>query len=264
MKFTSLDSICKSVLLRRRYGMHFYLDALLAGRDALRELSLDDLQVVNTKILPIDDFSAVEIPDDYVDYVNVAIPIGQHLQPLVPDNKMTSLPAYDNSMTQVRYDGLNINNDNNGNQSIFYYGSWGLGGWNTSHFNDFGESTGRFFGFGASNWNTFKIIPERNVIQLNEAITNTEFPDGIVVVYISDGRNADAATHIQPYAEATIEAYILWQLKEHRRDIPLIEKETLKREYFRERKVLRARKNPLTIELLRKIVARNTKQSIKS
>lgn len=261
MKYSSLDLISKSILLRKRYGMHFYLDVLLAGRDCIREITLDDLQVVNTKRLPIDQFSAVTIPNDFVDYVSVNVMMGQQVQPLIPNNSINNLVNYDSSFNQIRYDQEDVNNTNN--TPLLYYGVWN-GWWNTTHFNSFGESTGRWFGSAGTTWNTFKIIPERNVIQLNESITSANFPDGIILIYISDGRNADAATHVPPYAESTIEAYILWQLKEHRRDISEGEKDRAKRAYLRERQILRARKNPLTIELLRKIIAKNQRQSIKS
>lgn len=238
--------------------MHFYLDTLLASFFVLNELIYDDLRIINTKLLPVDqNLNTAELPSDFIDVVQVGVKVGQLVRPLVPQDSINNLQNFNASMQPIPY---NQKNPDGSTPFPLYYG--GLLGtyWNTSHYNNYGENTGRYFGFGTgAQADTYKIIPNRNQIQINENLQ----VDNIVFQYVG-GANVDAATQVDPYAVATIEAYILWQLKEHRNDIGLGEKQMAEQYYINQRQILRARKNPLTIELLKRIMSKNTKQSIKS
>lgn len=259
MTLYTLDSICRSAILKKRYSLHWYVDCLLAAVHCLRELSFDDLRTVNTKLIPVDKvLSVAELPADFVDEVQVGVRIGQLVKPLVPQDSINNLQNFNASMQPIPY---NETNPDGSNPFPLYYG--GLLGtwWNTSHYNNYGEPTGRFYGFGTgAQYDTYKIIKQRNQIQINETLS----VDSIVLQYISSGIDADAATQVDPYAVATIEAYIMWQLKEHRSDIGEGEKERAKAAYINQREILRARKNPLTLDVLKRIISKNTKQSIKS
>src|SRR3954467_1509152 len=67
----TLDTICKSVLLRKRFSIHFYLDSLIAARDCLRDLTLHHLQIVNTKRFNVDEFGVVDFDGSVADVVGV-------------------------------------------------------------------------------------------------------------------------------------------------------------------------------------------------
>ena len=57
--------------MRKGYPIHYYVQFLVAAKDALRILTFSDMCVVNTKLLPVNDFNAVDLPNDYQDYAFV-------------------------------------------------------------------------------------------------------------------------------------------------------------------------------------------------
>ena len=127
-------------------------------------------------------------------------------------------------------------------------------------YNDYGENIGRSFGFGAGHQeDTFQIFKERNQIQLDQ----TYSVENIVLQYVSDGQEADAATQIDPYAIKTIQAYIGWQTRENNRNYNMGERQMAQNEYVRERKILRARKADWSVEKIKRIVQKNSQASPK-
>jgi hypothetical protein len=252
---TSLDAIVNNVLMRRGYSKHWYIQFLVFAKDALRELVFDDLKIINTKLLSVNDYNAVDLPSDFLDYTKVGVKSGQFVTPLLPQDSINSLNNFDSDFNITRYDEQSDDSD----EEQLYYGAIQGLRWGVVTVNDFGESIGRQYGGTGQQWDTFKIIRERNQIQLNEALDT----DTIVLEYISDGMNADAASQITPYAISTIEAYILFQMKANNRNYSPSEVELAERKYINERRILRARENPITIEVLKRIVQKNTKSSIK-
>ena len=95
MTDTNLDYIVKNYLLKKGYPLHWYMQCLVYSTDALRELTFDDLRVINTKILPVNQVTnTAPLPSDYQDYVTLGAMVGQRLKPLVPTttlNPLTSL-----------------------------------------------------------------------------------------------------------------------------------------------------------------------------
>lgn len=241
MTFSSLDVICRSVLLKR--SLHWYVDAILAARDCLRELTIDDLRVINVKLLPVDEFNAVTIPSGTLDVIGVEILSGQMTRPLVPSDRINSLNSFDTDFNIQRYDEATASDT-----PTPIYGNINGTFQDTAHSNQYGENIGRFFGNGDGDSDTYKVIPERNQIQLNEALD----VDSVIVKTISDGQDADAATHVHLYAVKTIEEYVKWQIglgdELH---------------YINARLILRARMNDLDTVSLKKIIQKHTRQSIK-
>jgi hypothetical protein len=235
MVVTTLDTIVRSILLRKRYGMSYYLDCLLAGRDSLRELMADDLHVINTTKATVDEFGCVDIPEDAASVIGVGYGNGQMVGVLVEDSRMNSLQNMNDTFHAERYDERT---DPLSPPLIYGYFAniWGsrLGSWGYS--------------------DTYKVISERGQIQLNENLTFTD----VYIMCVGDGRSADAATQVDVEAEACIESYILWQLVEHSRTYGLGEKERMRQQYLDQRKILRARKSDLTIPVLKRISQRNT------
>lgn len=252
MTVTNLDTIVRSLLMKKGYTMHWYVDFLLAASSCLRELHMDDLRAVNTKLLVLNDYSAATIPSDCLDVVRVGIKAGQYVRPLVPNSKINSLYNMDDELSIIPYSG------GSSTDTPLIYGTGGFE-WRTTHYNEYGENTGRYFGAGDTYNDYYKVIPERNEIQVDETLGVEE----IVVEYISDGQDADAASKITPYAQATIEAYINWQHKENNRTYGLGERQMAEMEYIKQRKILRARKSDLTLEGLKRSADKNTKASPK-
>jgi hypothetical protein len=250
----TLDSIIRNYLMRRGYSLHCYIQGLVYGAAGLRELTLDDIQIVNTKLLPIDvNTSEVMLPSDYVNWVEVGCQVGQKVRPLVPDDKINSLPTYTSSYTQTTYTQQLQNVQSN---NILLYNYLLPLFWNTVTWNDYGENIGRLFGWGNSGASdTFKVIKERNVIKVNEDLMLQQ--GTIVLRYISDGQSADASSQIPSEAYDTLNKYIAWQYKENSRSYSEGEKERARQQYLDARDVLRGRMNDLTPEKVLRIFQKN-------
>jgi len=262
MTTASLDYIVKNYLLKRGYPLHWYMQSMVYAADCLRELTFDDLRVINTKILPVDQtINAAELPEDYQDYVTVGVMIGQRIKPLVPTSTLNPLTSLDVNQNYAEQDWQDTTTPPGSNENQLYYGALPYAQWFTVHYNDYGENIGRFFGLGAGyQEDTFQVFKERNQIQLDQKFS----VENIVLQYISDGQSADAASQIDPYAIRTIQAYIDYQMKAHNRTYGVGERQVSENNYVKERKILRARKSDWSIEKIKRIVQKNTMGAPKS
>jgi hypothetical protein len=226
---------------------------LKTSSDCLRELIFDTLQITNTVRLPLNEFFEAEIPEDCADdYIKIGVQAGQYVRPLVEKHTLNSLANFDTDT------GEQINYPNFGGNEVEdwsgFFQWWGI------NINSHGENTGGYYGLGAgSEPDTFKWIPERNVIQCNRNVGVSK----IVLEYISDGTFSNAATKIPVYAQKTIEEYNIWQFKETSRSYGAQDAQLAKRLFDRQHEILRARKNNLTPELMERIINRNRKASLK-
>jgi hypothetical protein len=208
------------------------------------------LQVTNTVRLPVNEFFEAEIPHDAVGIVRVGVQAGQFIRPLVEKSTFNNLANFDtSSMTQINYPSPQEDTD-----------IWGVfinSGLNT---NDNGENVGGYFGLGVGvEPDTYKIIPERGIIQLNSMLAQSV----IVLEYVGDGSFSNSFSKVDPYAQKAIEAYMDWQYKLHSRTYNMGESEQAKKIFDREQEKLRARKNNLTPEKVLRIINRHSKASIK-
>jgi hypothetical protein len=250
MTYTNLDTLVRRSLLESGLPLHWYAEGLFLAASCIRELSFDSLQVINTKKLPVGDYYEVNLPDDFVDDLALTIPVGGLLQPIAKNNAISPLRYTDSTGAFVPYNtatpddtttlfGLNTN----------WFWFWNI--------NDYGEPTGRYFGAGGgAHQNGYKVVRERNQIQLTESFTSGE----VVLQYISDGQSADSATQVDVMAFSCIQAYIAWK----RSDNADLKDSGEARTYYNERRLFRARKNDVTITDLKNIIRKNFHASIKN
>jgi len=255
MVTTSLDYITRNILLKRNYPIHYYLQFLLFCREALSEISMDDLQVINYINLPVNSYNACNLPNDFLDEVNVLLPIGQKLRPLVKDTSITPLNNFDSNFNIITYQAAAAQSP----ASLIYNNVFLSAIFNSTSFNSYGEPVGKFFGIGAASpADTYNIIKSRNQIQLNESLVTSN----VVLEYLGNGTSANAITQITPYAERTIDAYAMWKFKENNRTYSAGEAGQAEQLYIKERLILRARMSDITINGIRRIIQRNSTGSI--
>lgn len=248
MRFTTVDKIVRRNLLAHRLPIHFYIENLVHVTSCLRELSFDSLLLINTVELPVNDYFAVDLPCDLVDWVCCGVKRGQFIQPITQRDSINPLHAYNFQGAITTYSEPDTNN--------FDFPFW-PGFWMFQNVDDLGENTGRFYGYNPGLVpNGFKYLPERNQIQLTESF-NT---DTMVLKYISDGQNADNATQVDYYAQNAIDAYVNWKRSKNAD----IEKSLEGAAYYNQRRILRARKNSLTPWDIRQILFKNYRASIKN
>jgi hypothetical protein len=203
MTLTTLDSITRRGLLEAGLPIHYYFEYMLHGATCLRELSFDTLKIVNTVQLPVNEYGAVDLPEDFVDDVAVCLPGGAVMQPL-PHQDWISPMRFVNPQTS-QYEMATYNTNSAGADSNFFWGSAGwLWYWNV---NDFGEPTGRFFGARGGTQRGYKVVKERRQIQMTPDYSGYS----IVLQYISDGQSINNATQIDTQAIQAIRAWQEWK-----------------------------------------------------
>lgn len=235
MKLYKLDNIVRETLAVRQYPMHWYLNFMVNSIRCVRELNMDVMQNIKSVRLPVNSYNAVQIPSDYVDYVRLGVEKGQFVQPFQPKSSYNRLNNFDDSGNKIPYGEATVyNNSLPYDRELFWY---------SNAFNDKGEFRGRVFNNTPAYRNSFEVFRERNEIQLDSAVS----VDEVVLDYISDGLECGADTCVHPYALSTIQAYIIWQMKEHSRSYNRQESELAKAEYHNQFRVLRGRMNPIDI-----------------
>ncbi len=254
MKQTTIDNIVRGYLFSAQRPIHYYVQALHYALECLQELNYDTLPNIRSTLLTVNAFNEVTLPDDYVDLTFIGEKVGQYIKPLVLSPTYNRLPNLDDQSAQIPY----ARPENIDFSSYFNVGS---GYWFSGFVNDHGEHLGRHFGRGNGlEKDGYKVIEERNVIQLNTSIREG------CIIYIEYLNFDDTKTSslVSKYAEKAIKAYIAWQFKEWGKRTPLSEKERYKRMFSNEHRKLRARLNPMGKEEILRVIRNNFKQSIKT
>ena len=238
MILATLDEITRRGLIEEGLPIHYYLEYLVHGATCLRELSFDTLKIVNTVRLPVNEYNAVDLPDDFVDDVMVALPSGSTLQPLPKQNWINPMRVINPSTSQYSLPTApDYNTNKAGVEDTFFWGSAGwLWYWNV---NDFGEPTGRFFGSTGGTKRGYKVVKERRQIQMSLDFSG----ESIVLQYISDGQSVDSASQIDTQAIQTIRAWQNWKKSPNANNDYSPEAVS----FYNNKKRLRARLSGLTI-----------------
>lgn len=245
MKFVTLDGIVRGYLLKKRYPMHYYIECLVQSAECLSELHFDSLRNIRIQELVIGEYGAATLPCDYMDYTKVGIPNGQFVKPLTQSEGLTRLNNYDDNGDKILFPDQQVNSN------------YGFG--NFVWYNDKMETTGRFYGGLSNDTNVFKILKERNEIEVHNGLNSNT----IVLEYISDGSEVDNATQINPYVKMTIEAYIEWKYIQNSRSHGIGEEQWAMKKFEHERKIARGRLNDITMSDIKNAIRRNTHASIK-
>lgn len=248
----SLDQIVKNILLKRRYPIHYYLDFIIPAKDCLRELSFDlPIETLRYQIITLNSINQGELPNDYHDFARVSVRINQYLHPLVEDNSLDTIPNYDSNFTEQPYSS-GVATDTAATTSL--YTGYAAPYWYMTNWNSFGENLGRQFGGVGTMADTFKIDKRRNIIKVNEYLSVTE----VVLEYIGNGVDADSATHVDPYCQATIEAYCMWQFYLNNRTYSQGEADDMEVKYNNQVSKLIARLSDLTLDKFKRIAQGNS------
>jgi hypothetical protein len=234
-RWYTIDSVVRSLLLKEGKPVHYYLQYLKHGCDALQKLNTHSLRAINTKKLPVTSYKAISLPCDFQDYVRVGFQVGERVRPMIEDSTLDRLYNTDSLGAKIPYtntlpDGTDVDGFLD-NFLIDYISN--------------PYSTSPAFGHDASrdDWR-FKVLKERNEIQLS-----ADFPYSYVILeYITDGLEADNATMVDPEAREAIEKYILWQSKVHNRNASEGEKMAAELRFDKEHRLLRASKANWTRE----------------
>ena len=232
MTFSTLDTITRRYLLEKGLPIHWYLEILTHSSSAVRELSFDTLKIINTVRLPVNSYGAIDLPDDFVDDLTVAVPVGDSINPIPKQDRLNPIRIHDTTSGEFT---PYVTTSTDGSQDFAAFpGIWNWY-WNV---NSYGEPTGRLFGSSGGTAQGYKLVKERRQIQLTDNFQNSN----VVLLYISDGQRTDNATQVETMAQQAIQAWCDWKRSPNAAIKDSYEAAT----FYNERRLLRARLNDLT------------------
>lgn len=253
MVLSTIDIIVRRGLLEKGLPIHYYFEYLIHASSCIRELNFDTLKTINTRRLPVNDYGAVDLPDDFVDDVAVCFDSTGTLVKLPHQESIMPLRVHNATTGEFE---MPVRYSNNGgvDYGSTYFGSAGwMWFWNV---NDYGEPTGRFFGMGSGTAKGYKVIKERRQIQLTGGFEG----GAIILQYISDGQSLDSASQIDTRAIQCIRAWQEWKRGVNAEN-PLSPEATY---YMKQKKLLRSRMSNLTLVDIKNTIRNNYKAVIKN
>lgn len=186
----------------------------------MTELNIFVLPSVEVAYLKQNDDFTVDLPDDYMDYIKVAVEVGDGDQSRIVTltlNNTLPLPNVDKLKicpnSCVDEPTLTLNGTD--------YFVPGFGYYFAQHYRN-GQYVGEMFGLGGG----IGLMQYRIDIKNRQIIFDQLFPGGeIVLEYKSTGIKTDGTTTIPRQAVAALRSYIKWQLAENNDKLALSAKE---------------------------------------
>ena len=234
----------------------------LALRGA-REMQFDIMKRIKSLKLDVDaTLNTVTLPDDFVDFVRIGEVTNEGFFYAYKENKninMAMVYRTDVNGNPIDSDGDGVY-DREDAKTVGTSASGSLGDdtfVNAKYLYDSLE--GRWYGYGgAREAGQFRINYDQNRIEL----TSTTGVEEIFVEYI-----ADAALETNPcihvYGEEALRQYIYMKLIERKANVPMVEKQRARAEYFNEFRRAKARLNSFSKEEALYNIRKNFRQSPK-
>jgi len=236
---TNIDSVVNSALMSLGLPIHWYADALKFGLDCLQELQWHTLPNIKSVRLTVNSDGEVDMPSDYVEHIRIGWQYGAYVIPMVEQGRFNRMQPEDGGLYSQGSDSMIP-----ASYTSYLYGA---------HFNIYGESLGRYFGYSKDSVFQFIEIREREVFRFDPGI-----PVGTTIVldYVYfDSATATALIH--PLMAPVIEAYITWKIREQSRGVVQynrFEKQDSRSEYYRKLRFCRAQLRGVTVEGVLKAV----------
>ena len=193
-------------------------------------LSLLHLNSFKTVTLPITAINTVNLPNDYIDYVRIAICLDGREWSLTKNDKIC-IPEDGECSTEQGNEGYD--------EVVGQSPSYGEG--------------------GGYNIAYYRIDKQRNRIVLQKTYAGAE----IKLSYVSNGINYDSETLLPVVASEALIAFIHWKSVQHDATIPMNTKLEYKSEYLREAAILRNLEYNYTIDEIKDTIYSTYSQTVK-
>lgn len=260
--YTPIASVVHSTLLGLNLPIHYYVQLLNYALDCLHELMMDSsgyMPARKSVKLTVNEFSELQLPDDFIDLIRIGPPAGQWVQRMYQSQMLNRLAnEAGDELILVDYftSGLMDNLDRLLViilQAQVAYSDNLAGGYSDKCFLASLSCRGGHFGVGSlGETHGVQVIPERGIIQLSGAYKAGQ---SIIVDYLG----FDVAgwhTMVSPYATKAIKEYIIWRYKEWSRQYSRFEVDQARRQFYADLRIYRGRINrldkPTILKLLRK------------
>ena len=237
MYLVTIDSIVRSALISQGLSIHYYYQFFHYAHKCFRELLMDTLKTVQVVELTVTPGNSVKVPNDFIDWIKVGYKRGQFVKELGQRDTLARVPNRDANGNEISYPDID--------RSVGKYADVWSGYYLFVNGNDNGEHLGKIYGHGNGTMeNSFKFIPERKEIRLDVSF---QPGDKIILEYVGYGLTPNTTTSVTPYAQDTIENYIIWKYKSSLRTLPAVEKQLAQQEFYNSLRILRGRLNEATI-----------------
>jgi hypothetical protein len=200
MSFITVDNIARSWLLKKRYPMHWYIDAITHVKNFLMDVNMHSLQIVNTQIVSLNpDTKAGPLPCGYITWIRVGIQKGQYAMPLAKREgyvRHTATDASGNKIAHGPYEGPTVDFGGDSVEMLWMINR-----------NKYGEHLGQHYGGLGDDNGFFNVFEERQEIQMSEEYTG----ETIYMDYLASINTVTAASRIPEECYTSALAYIDWQ-----------------------------------------------------
>lgn len=255
--YVSVDQICREWLAKREKSIHTYWKALMYAGEAVQELTLSTLPLLQHTVLSRGkDQNWFDLPEGVTAIVSVGIPYRGTWRPIGMNGTIMAFPKYSGQSDLGTGFGEGFNQ---GVQLNPGDGGLKLASFSGDDFSpeDFATATvpqgmeeSDWLGGDAALFNRFDTVALN--LASGQIFTGPKFPvDKLYVVYVSVG-TVDTMTRIPIIAKKAVEAYITWQYQATKRG-GTQSAAAEQFEWSRQHKILRARLNPLTITGIKQI-----------
>ncbi len=201
MSFITIDYIASAWLLERRYPKHWYVDAIAYVSSWLKDAQLHSVPILESAVIPLNNYKAGELPCGYVTWARVGVQDAQYVRPAATRNGLVNTVATDETGKKVPH----------GTSSEDYEDTHRL--YWLENLSTYGENLGRQYGGSGDDTGFFKIIKERNEIQVVENYQG----DKIYMDFVVSVNNAKAHSKIDEMCFPAAKAWIDWQHERNRK-----------------------------------------------
>lgn len=233
----TLDSIVRSALMDIGAGLERYEQFKHWAIEGFRQFHFDLAGEVKTAKLTLTAWKAIELPEDYVDWVMIGVEVDNKIRVFLHDDRIPIHREDEDSDGEI--DELVSTVDTNTQESVPYWF------WNNRNFQ--GQETGQLYGLTVKDNGTgyFKMNPQRREIQFSPTVdSDTE----IYLEYITDGFNPTSQTMVNIYAAKLVKLYIHWMRHEFAKSSNGMEKQRAKDMYDKELFKVQNRLQKITVE----------------
>lgn len=223
--FVTLDQVVKSALMDIGESMHRYEQFRHWVIEGYLDFHLDLAQEVKTAYLPLTAWKSVQLPLDYVDFVQIGIVVNGEIRVFTNDDRI-ALPDQDliqaDPPTPTEEETLpNTNYPYDASRYYFY------------NLTNRGEDPGQLYGLTVKGNGVgyYRINTERREIQFSPKVAGDT---SIYLEYISDGINPCEKTVVNIYAAKLLKLYAHWQRHTYSKSSTGLEKREAKDNYWNE------------------------------
>lgn len=247
--FLTLDKLVREYLIEiGEQTLHKKMRYIQYGINGLREFNFDTTGVPKPVVLPVNTNDTVDLPNDYIDYIRIAVcGIDGQLQEFA-ENRDICFPRDKDACGNILPD------DNSGGTVVIDFFEGG-------QFRN-NEFVGRRFGQGGGS-------PGPGAYRINERdgyISLQGFSgDQIILEYMADIEKNDAGNFtVHPFVVQAIKSWMSWQAEERkpRPSIGLIDSKW--RTFKRERKIAKNRLVTPTIQEAKNVIRKHFTMTVKT